>query len=47
MNAEVDFNRALEFEGAENNGGIYDGLGWCFHLMLDYDKAILKFDEAI
>lgn len=45
--AEIDFNKALEFEGAENWGGIYDGLGWCFHAIEEYERALDYFDKAI
>jgi len=44
INADQDLNKALEFEGAEFNGGIYDGLGLCFHAVEEYDKGLEFFD---
>lgn len=47
INAEADLNKALEFEGADQNGGIFDGLGRCFHAVEEYDRALDFFDKAI
>lgn len=47
INAEADLNKALEFEGADSNGGIFNGLGKCFHSVEEYDWALDYFDKAI
>jgi len=27
--------------------GVYDGLGQCYHILNDYDEALIDFDKAI
>jgi hypothetical protein len=40
LNAEEDFKKALEMPGGEENPGIQDGLGMCYHSLGDHYKSI-------
>lgn len=39
-----DFKRSQELD---DNPGIYDGLGCCYHALKQYDEAINEFNSAI
>ena len=42
-----DFKKALDLEQSNDNPGIYDGLGCCYHALKDYEIALSYMDLAI
>ena len=42
-----DFKQADELDNLEENPGIFDGLGCCYHALRDYPQAIEYFDMAL
>lgn len=42
-----DFKKSLELDTNQENPGVYDGQGCCYHALKDYEEALMKFNTAI
>jgi len=47
LEAIDDFKKSFELDTNQENPGVYDGQGCCYHALKEYDHALGYFNMAI